>query len=110
MEQTEDSQNTHTRKISALVVHCKVKPFDVYVGRGQGSEWGNPFTHLQVQATAAQFQVATREAAVQKHKEWFLSQPEMVAKAKRELKGKILGCWCAPKSCHAEILAAVAND
>lgn len=26
------------------VVHCKRAPYDVYIGRGQGSVWGNPFS------------------------------------------------------------------
>ncbi len=26
-----------------------------------------------------------------------------------ELKGKILGCWCAPEACHGDILAELAN-
>ena len=29
------------------VVHCKVKPYDVYIGRGGGEygKWGNPYSH-----------------------------------------------------------------
>jgi hypothetical protein len=26
------------------------------------------------------------------------------------LKGKSLGCWCAPESCHAEVLWRLANE
>lgn len=26
-----------------------------------------------------------------------------------ELKGKILGCWCAPLPCHGDTLAELAN-
>jgi hypothetical protein len=33
-----------------------------------------------------------------------------MAQIKKELRGKILGCWCAPLPCHADILAEVAND
>ena len=28
---------------------------------------------------------------------------------RKELKGKDLVCWCAPKSCHADILLEIAN-
>jgi hypothetical protein len=27
-----------------------------------------------------------------------------------ELKGKILGCWCSPKSCHGDVLSELANN
>ena len=30
--------------------------------------------------------------------------------AKKELKGKTLGCFCAPKACHGDILLALANE
>ena len=26
-----------------------------------------------------------------------------------ELKGKVLGCWCAPQACHGDTLAELAN-
>ena len=30
--------------------------------------------------------------------------------ARKELKGKILGCWCSPYACHGEVLAEIANS
>jgi hypothetical protein len=89
-----------------LVVHCKRDRFDVYIGRP--GPWGNPFSHLP--DSAAQFRCASREEAVARYREWLLSQSLLVEKAKRELRGKVLGCWCAPKSCHGEVLAEVANS
>ena len=89
-----------------LVVHCKREKFDVYIGRP--GPWGNPFSHLN--GTLAKFKVATRDEAVAKYEEWLLSQPELVEKAKKELKGKILGCWCHPQSCHGDVLAKIANE
>jgi hypothetical protein len=80
------------------VVHCKKDPFDVYVGRP--SEWGNPFPLRDE---------SEREEVIRKYREWLLAQPELVAKAQRELAGKVLGCWCAPRACHAEVLAQIAN-
>lgn len=88
------------------VVHCKKEPYDVYIGRP--SRWGNPFTHKE--GTLAEFKVSSREEAVQKFEEWFSSQPELVAAAKQELKGKILGCWCHPLSCHGDVLSRIANE
>jgi hypothetical protein len=82
-----------------LVVHCKHKPYDVYVGRP--SKWGNPFRII------GSF---TREDVIAAYEEWLRSQPHLVAMAKRELKGKVLGCWCAPLPCHGEVLARIANE
>ena len=90
-----------------LIVHCKRAPFDVYIGRGKGSGWGNPFTWKQ--GTLAEFVVPLDEV-LPRYQAWVLSQPELVARIKRELRAKRLGCWCAPKPCHGEILAAIAND
>lgn len=88
-----------------LVVHCKRDRFDVYIGRP--GPWGNPFSHLP--NSAAQFHCATREEAVARYREWLLGQPLLVEKAKRELRGKVLGCWCAPRACHGDVLAEIAN-
>ena len=88
-----------------LVVHCKRAPYDVYIGRP--SEWGNPFSHLE--RSAAAFRVATRKEAIEAYEKWLLEQPELVARVKRELRGKVLGCYCAPLPCHGDVLARVAN-
>lgn len=81
---------------------------DVYVGRG--SPYGNPFTHL-AGGTLAKYRVATREEAVTKYEEWLLApeQAALLERARVELRGKVLGCWCAPYLCHAEVLARYAN-
>lgn len=91
---------------SRWVVHCKKAPYDVYIGRP--SDWGNPFTHKT--GTLAASQVSTREEAVASYERWLLAQPALVERAKRELRGKVLGCWCAPQACHGEVLARVANE
>jgi hypothetical protein len=85
------------------VVHCKKESYDVYIGRP--SKWGNPFSHLDV--SHAKYKVATREESIQKFEEWFLSQPELVEQARKELKGKTLACWCKPLSCHGDIIAKI---
>lgn len=78
----------------------------VYVGRP--TKWGNPFSHLG--GTLAKFRVATREEAVLAYRGYLLMNPRLISAARRELKGKDLICWCAPSSCHAEVLLEIAND
>ena len=92
------------QKNKARVVHCKKEPYDIYVGRP--SKWGNPFSHKG--GTLAKFKVATREEAVQKFREWIVTQPDLMA-ALPELKGKTLACWCSPLACHGDVLLELAN-
>lgn len=87
------------------MVH-KNKPHDVYIGRP--SKWGNPWSHQD--DTLAEYKVETRKEAVDKYEQWIRSQPDMMKAIKTELKGKVLGCWCAPKLCHGYILAWIANE
>lgn len=93
----------------AKVVHCKKNSYDVYIGRGRGSKWGNPFTHLQ-HLGGDLIIVDSREEAISRYEEWLLTQPELIEAAKKELKDKILGCWCSPLACHGEILLKIANS
>ncbi len=74
------------------VVHCKKEPYDVYIGRP--SKWGNPFTIGRD---------GTREEVIAKYLKHVLYHPELVD-ALPELKGKVLGCWCKPLSCHGDVL------
>jgi hypothetical protein len=87
------------------VVHCKKEPFDVYIGRG--SIWGNPFSHKE--GTTAQYLVSSRQEAIIKFEEYLLNSPDLMEKLK-ELEGKVLGCWCKPKSCHGDVLLKYANQ
>lgn len=84
-------------------IHHKV-PYDVYIGRP--SKWANPYTHLE--SKIAKYKVATREEAVEKYKEYILTQPELLADLP-ELKDKTLGCFCKPKLCHGDILVELVN-
>jgi Asp/Glu/hydantoin racemase len=55
--------------------------------------------------------VATREEAVRRHEEDVRSNPELMRAIKRELKDKVLGCWCDdPLLCHARTLARIADE
>jgi hypothetical protein len=83
------------------VVHCKSGlHYDVYVGRP--SIWGNRFV-VGIDGTRAE--------VILKFEEWVRSQPELVARIKEELRGRVLGCWCRPDQlCHGRVLAAIADE
>jgi Domain of unknown function (DUF4326) len=88
-----------------LVVHCKRAPFDVYIGRAMSSQgfnaskWGNPFK-VGRDGTPAE--------VIAKYEAHLRSRPDLMA-ALPELRGKVLGCWCAPNPCHGDVLARLAN-
>ena len=79
------------------VVHCKKSKYDVYIGRP--SKWGNPI-RLEREAD--------RERVLVDYRKWLMQQPDLL-NSLHELKGKILGCWCAPRLCHGDVLAELAN-
>ena len=80
------------------VVHCKKDKFNVYIGRP--SKWGNPFVVGKD---------GSREDVIKKYGIWLKGQDHLIKDIK-ELKGKILGCWCAPQACHGDILTNLANS
>lgn len=88
------------------VVHLKKDKFDVKICRP--TMWGNPFSHLE--GTLAEYKVATREEAVAAYRTWIMAQPDMLARARAELRGKVLGCWCKPQLCHGDVLAEIADS
>lgn len=79
------------------VVHCKRDKHDVYIGRP--SKWGNPFVIGRD---------GTRTQVIAKYRAWLLEQPVLM-NSLHELRGKTLGCWCAPQPCHGDVLAELAN-
>jgi len=71
----------------------------VYIGRP--SVFGNPFKIGPD---------GDRDMVIERYRAWLLSQPDLVSRARRELAGKDLVCWCAPLACHGDVLIEVANN
>lgn len=84
--------------MTTRVVHCKREPYDVYIGRP--SKWGNPY---------AIDENNTREEVIDKYRLYMLDLEARGLRDLSELKGKVLGCWCAPKACHGDVLARLAD-
>lgn len=82
-----------------LVVHVNTKKFDVYIGRP--SKFGNPFVIGYD---------GERDSVIDKFAAWISVRPDLIAAAKLELRGKTLGCFCAPLRCHGDVLAHIANE
>ena len=89
----------------------------VYVGRKRNTNqhFGNPFSHIQLPNTVL---VKDRDEACDAFAEWIEGtgfqdvEPERrtwILANLSKLRGNSLGCFCAPKRCHAETLMALAN-
>ena len=90
------------------VINLRYEPLGdaVYVGRAA------PRRGLRVSIFANPFRIGpdgSRDEVLAKYRQYLRDNPLLVGRARRELKGKVLACWCAPEPCHAEILAAVAD-
>ena len=64
------------------------------------TRWGNPFEIGKD---------GTREEVIAKYREWLRARPKLIELARRELKGKILLCWCTPLACHGDVLVELVN-
>jgi RNA recognition motif-containing protein len=87
-----------TNRSKTQVVHCKKSNYDVYIGRP--SDWGNPFVIGKD---------GDRDDVIQKYRNWIMRQPDLLARAKKELRGQRIACWCKPEACHGDVLAEIAD-
>jgi hypothetical protein len=109
-----DVDSISTKK--ETVVHCRKKPYDVYIGRP--SKWGNPFTHINDGGTLAKYVVGSRDEAIDAYRKWITEGDGMyLLKDLGELKGKVMGCWCGSfdishkkLKCHGQILLKLLNE
>jgi len=92
-----DSSQLKLTGCQTIVVNLTKEEYDIYIGRP--SKWGNPFVVGRD---------GTREQCVAKYREWVVNQPHLMAEIPK-LRGKRLGCYCVPKKCHGDILAALAD-
>jgi len=112
-EQAYKDMEEQTDRHQKLTVHCKKDEFDVYVGRP--SIWSNPWSHVFGYQT---IQVENRHKAIDNYMKWLIGSDftdfeqerrKQILERVHELKGKVLGCWCAPKACHALVLHMFAD-
>lgn len=88
--------------LGTRVVHCKRAPYDVYIGRP--SKWGNPYPLPKGYDIAAD-----PERILDRYESHVRSRPDLIT-ALSELRGKVLGCWCAPKRCHGDVLVRLVEE
>ncbi|MCG3207134.1 MAG: hypothetical protein FOGNACKC_00734 [Anaerolineae bacterium] len=91
------------------VVHIDRAQYDVYIGRA------NPRKGLAASIFANPFKIGelTRFEAVERYEIYArgrMAVDKEFRDAVKGLRGKRLGCWCAPLLCHGHILARLAEE
>jgi hypothetical protein len=93
------------RRLVPWLVERKLLTYVGHAGRWHGwpaSPFANPFHRQATQ---------DRQGAVARYETWLAGQPQLLRRiADGELTGRALGCWCAPLTCHADVLAAMATS
>jgi hypothetical protein len=101
------------------VVNWQSDSFDVYIGRyvptseggpsnidGSSCIYGNPFVLKDINDDKERAEV------IAAYEKWLMDpdQAGLVAKARTDLPGKVLACWCKPKDCHGDVLMWAVNS
>jgi hypothetical protein len=84
--------------MSTTVVNLKTDDYDVFIGRP--SIWGNRFKITPNRPRLNAIRLYARELC------W---EDARLETRLDNLRGKRLGCYCAPLACHGHILAALAD-
>lgn len=73
----------------------------LYVRIDRRSEWGNPFEMPGD---------GDRNTVIRNYAEHYLPHKPSLLSRMSELRGKALGCWCAPDACHGDVLKEKSSD
>lgn len=79
----------------------RTSEFDVRIDRR--TKWGNPFRMRHEDE---------RSRVIELYRQWLwreINMERIDLKELAALEGKTLGCWCAPKPCHGDVLAKAAT-
>lgn len=76
-----------------------------YVGRGRapsgvGLGLGNPFP----------VEKYGRARSIERFRLWALNRPTVLGKIRRIPRDAVLGCWCKPAGCHADVIIELWKD
>lgn len=91
---------------------------DFYIGRG--SPLGNPYTHLSLETTMANFQAGSREESIDlfenyidekiKQKDQIICDELNRIYLKAKTDDVYLVCFCKPKNCHGNIIKKIIDS
>ncbi|MCA1366473.1 DUF4326 domain-containing protein [Bradyrhizobium sp. BRP14] len=81
-----------------LIAYAKDRGLVVRIDRQ--TDWGNPFEMADE---------GERDLVCERYESYVRANPELMARVP-SLKGKLLLCWCHPRRCHGDTLAALTNE
>lgn len=98
---------------------CSNMPNYYYCGRSkEGNPLGNPFSFNGQKSSLAQLSFKTREEAIDAYRKYFkqayghpgyealTEKFDEIYKHYKNNEDIYLGCWCHPKPCHTQVIAA----
>lgn len=93
------TEDDYIKQHKDIVKKVNRDEFDIYIGRGNHSIWGNPYPIGEKYA---------RYQAIYLFTDYLLKNKELLTQV-LDLKNKTLGCHCSPDLCHGDILAWLCN-
>lgn len=100
------------------MVNLGTESHDVYIGRTREEfHFGNPFSHKP--DSLGVYLVDNREDSIVMFRKWLVDdlfpeiEPERrqwIIDNKEMLRGKRLGCFCKPKSCHGDVYLEILGE
>jgi hypothetical protein len=99
-------------RVAGDLFHGYVPDGAVYVGRAAPGLSRSPFANRHRLGTcrACGYVHEARINLVDAYAADLLLDPDLAARARRDLAGRDLACWCrADEACHADVLLDVAN-
>lgn len=100
------TQHTLTGTPTTTVVNVRKTSCEGVVMVDRSTKYGNPY---RMEKDGGDY---SREGCIEAFREWWYAdgQEELRRQAIEELQGETLGCWCKPKACHADVIAAYLNS
>jgi len=121
-QQTTTVDNIHVKHLRqkglANLREWMAGPNNIYVGRAgrvyinkvpfpyQQSTWANPFVSKPGKTLTREESLARYEA----HIRAMITKDPSKKEELLALRGKNLGCWCKPESCHADVLVKLIGE
>lgn len=92
------------------VINLKRKPWPADLVRiDRATVWGNPFAVVGTKSKYPVTYLPTLAEVLAAYEAHIRSRPDLMAQL-HILKGKRLGCWCAPGACHGDVLARLVAE
>jgi len=95
--------------VKTRVVNVRTAPtWDIYVGRGPDPKTGARF-YGRIYGNPYSLEDYTPAEAMRRYFAHLERNEPLMRRIRKELPGKVLGCWCKPSPCHGDVLAALAD-